>query len=694
MKTVGKEIKFIVIALCLIIFGSLIAHAVNTNTGKVDVSEITYETERGTMSAYLYMPEGAGADNPRPVIVLAHGYLNNKQMQDATAVEMSRRGYIVMVVDQYDHGNSRWAADIPNGTEMGTFWVFSMSDAVNYVYNQDFTLKDEDGNAYIGCSGHSMGGLSTVCALFFDEMQALESGHRMIYTAIPESADFTFTDNVAPREAILAAYGDRTIGIIQGRYDEFFFGDTEGMYYKDFINHNEAGKDFLGLAEDERGESGTFYSVESGPVVMDGNVLRESQTGEHVVYQINEAHAQNHFSTTVEGHIIDFFTYAFGDVVTDDMTNWDLTSDNQAWTFKEFGNLIALIGFFMFIIPFVGLLTKAPVFKAAVTEYTEPVPKLAGAKQAVLVIVSLALAIIPAVLYVPLMDKVPEKIAVVRIVVIVAAVIMAVIGLCCLPKSKTDESGKFKSYVKGSFICAIIAAALAVVLSIYNAFTLNPFFTSTNTNWSVYWAFCLAFICAFMGVFMYYFFNKPAGVSLESYGLKVKPKVVGAALLTAAVTIAVSYIILFIIHSTLLVDFRIWTLAVKTFNGEHFATMLKYLPFYFVFYLALTVLVNANTRYMKKAAGMFASIISVAGGLLAWMIIQYGTFYIGGEAAWSHSGMISIGMLAILPCLVVATIYSRKLYEKTNNVWTASFVNAILFTLITVANAIIHWNLV
>ena len=79
----------------------------------MNVKEIKIKADHGTLSWLPYMPKGAGADDPRPVIITTHGYLNTKEMQDAPAIEMSRRGYIVLALDMYDHGDSRWENDIP-----------------------------------------------------------------------------------------------------------------------------------------------------------------------------------------------------------------------------------------------------------------------------------------------------------------------------------------------------------------------------------------------------------------------------------------------------------------------------------------------------------------------------------------------------------------------------------------------------
>lgn len=692
MKETKKSVKWLVISVVLMILGCIAASGINTNFNSVKVSEISFDTERGTLSAYLYMPKDAGPDNPRPVIVLTHGYLNSKEMQDASAVEMSRRGYIVLVTDQYDHGLSRWKKEIPNGTEFGTFWVYSMFDAVTYAYNQDYTLKDDKGNAYIGCSGHSMGGLSTVMAVYFDEMQSLQSGHRMIYSAIPVSADFTFTNAVAPLEDVLAAYGNRTMGIVSGHYDEFFFGEKEGMYYKNFVTV-PVGRKFLGLADGEQGKSAEFYEVASGGLKVEGKEVRESQTGKRIVYLLDEAHAQNHFSTKAEAKVIEFFQTAFQGVTTADMNFADMTPSNQVWWMKELANCVALIGFFLFFVPFVSLITRVGFFKNAVTEVTPvvPLPKSGGGKL-VFWVVLLVFSLLPAILFVPLMSKVAADIRIVEIVLMVFAVLMLIVGIINRVKAEKDTSSKFMSYAKGGFWLTGISVILLGVLYGNQLFAQNPYFNSTASNWSAYWSFVLGFLCLIMVVGSYYFVNKPLGVSLEAYGVKVKLKSVLSALTAAIAAFVAGYAILFALHGIFKVDFRIWTLAVKVFRTEHFITMLKYLPMFLLFYVVLSVLLNANTRAVKHS--YLTAIGTTAGGCMLWLIVQYGVFYIAGTAMWPTSGMISIGMLAIIPCLIVAAIYTRKLYEVTNNIWTAGFLNAMLFTMITVANTLLLWNLV
>jgi hypothetical protein len=60
--------------------------------------------------------------------VLAHGWWNNKEMQDSNYVELARRGYVVLSVDMCGHESS---SDLQVGHEMDA--ATGMSDAVSLI---------------------------------------------------------------------------------------------------------------------------------------------------------------------------------------------------------------------------------------------------------------------------------------------------------------------------------------------------------------------------------------------------------------------------------------------------------------------------------------------------------------------------------------------------------------------------------
>ena len=53
-------------ALVLILAGSLLGGLFHSSFSKVKITEIEFETEQGLLNGLLYMPEGAGENDPPP----------------------------------------------------------------------------------------------------------------------------------------------------------------------------------------------------------------------------------------------------------------------------------------------------------------------------------------------------------------------------------------------------------------------------------------------------------------------------------------------------------------------------------------------------------------------------------------------------------------------------------------------------
>ena len=81
----------LVVSLVFMLLCGIVVSRIQTSGGNVTMKELTFETDTGyTVSAYLFIPDTATAENPAPGIVSSHGYLNNKEMQDANYVELAR----------------------------------------------------------------------------------------------------------------------------------------------------------------------------------------------------------------------------------------------------------------------------------------------------------------------------------------------------------------------------------------------------------------------------------------------------------------------------------------------------------------------------------------------------------------------------------------------------------------------------
>ena len=99
----SRTVVVLAIAVALILLGSILAQTFNTSFYNVKVSRISFETDSGTLSGLLYLPKNVDASTPHPAIVTTHGYLNSAEMQDETAIEMSRRGEWVLALGMYEH---------------------------------------------------------------------------------------------------------------------------------------------------------------------------------------------------------------------------------------------------------------------------------------------------------------------------------------------------------------------------------------------------------------------------------------------------------------------------------------------------------------------------------------------------------------------------------------------------------------
>ena len=58
------------------------------------------------LAASLYVPPGATPANPAPAVLSIHASLASRAAQSGLAIELARRGYVVLALDQPGHGQS------------------------------------------------------------------------------------------------------------------------------------------------------------------------------------------------------------------------------------------------------------------------------------------------------------------------------------------------------------------------------------------------------------------------------------------------------------------------------------------------------------------------------------------------------------------------------------------------------------
>lgn len=678
MKLKKSTIKLLCAALALILVGSALAGLLNSGMGAVNVSRIRFDGGHGELSGLLYMPKDASAQNPKPTVVVTHGYLNSAEMQDANAIELSRRGFVVLALDQYDHGHSALSHENYSDTSFFgvwlPFWLNSMNDAVQYMYDQPYVLKDDAGNGIIGVTGHSMGGFSSTMALALDEQAYLETGVRKIYAGLTEGSDFMYTGLLGIDAATADALGGgRIMGKVAAQYDEFFFNDptVEGgtVRHKDFVSTPD-GMTFLQQTSPAQAE--TWYNTSDG--------------GRRIVYQPAQTHPWNHFSGLTTSYAISFYTEAFSDYSS---YLKDIKPTSQIWQWKEACECVALLGFVMLIVALGCAVVELPFFSKAKSGELAVRPSAAGSRKWITLAVILVGILLPALFFEPLMDGGAGS-GMVNIL-FYAGIVFAACGAAALVMNLMK--GKDKSVTVGSVFMIVASALLAVVakLPMYQDYGV---WTAPGVNGIAYWTIGCALISAVILSTVYVFMKARDGAKFADYGLCFKPMTIVAALCGAVVVYVAAYLALFLMDLLFKADFRIWTFAFKTFDMNIVPAILRYLPTFLAFYIISTasITVNTNTEKLQGVKGYLLAAVLNAGGPALWLAVQYISLFATGTAAFASAALSGIELVAMVPTLAIAAVISRALYKKTGNLWMPAFLNALLMTTMTLANTMVAFK--
>ena len=674
-------VRMLICSLVIVLCFSFLACLFNTGMFSVNVSRIQFNTDNGVLSGLLYMPKGASESSPRPAVIVTHGYLNSAEMQDANAIELSRRGYVVLALDMYDHGHSNINESVyepyaPYGAFLMTwapFWVNSMNDAVKYMYDQPYVLKDEKGNGILGVTGHSMGGFSSTMAVANDEQAFAESGIRRIRANLTEGSDFGYSGIFGvTAEVFDQSAGGRILGKVAAQYDEFCFGapeDPAGTVRKKNYVATPDGKTFL---QQESGEANTWYETSDG--------------GARIIYEPAQTHPWNHFSKTTTGYAIEFYTKAFEEY-QDGIRQ--IPAGDQIWQFKEASECVALVGFILFLLAVAKTLIALPFFSGANTGTLKVQQGAVGARRWIGILVMIIAILLPAILFETLYGW--DSASVGMTVVFWAALALALCG-CAFGVVQFVRLKDKRFLVGGCF--ALVSGGLLAILSRMSLYTESTVWTGPVVNDIGKWTVGYTLISLLIMSLVFLFDKSRDGLKLADYGVTFKPMAILGGLCTGVVTVAAAYALLFLTDLIFKTDFRIWTFAFKTFDGNLFPAILRYLPTFLAFYMVSTasICINTNTERLQGWKGYAVAVLLNAGGALIWLIRQYATLFATGVAAHPGAALSGIVLVAMAATLIVAACISRYLYKRTGNIWTAAFTNGLLMTIMTVANTTIFYK--
>ncbi len=625
MERKRRVLTLIAIALILMLLSAVVQRAVVTSGGKVEVTMLEDATNTSmvtvgeetkafdglVVSGALFVPEKASPDHKLPAIVLTHGYLNDWEKQYQNAIELSKRGFVVVAVDRAGHGeNTQPIADSLGYGGTTADYDQTLTLAGRYLYNLPYVDRDK-----IGVSGHSMGGFATSMALYKDGADAYGFGVRLFAAGLQQAWETSYF--VAPGVSA---------GIVKSNDDEFFFSGT------DAAGNPYSSRMWLGTDNARAFVKSTGTDpVISGHIYVDGvdqGVYTGGKTaapGFRAVYEANEIHTLNHFSTTTSANITNFFYTALGVPSGYEY----LAETSQTWWIKEAIGVLGIIGFYLLLIPLADLLLATPLFASLKKKPAPSTHEIKGpAGWAMLLIPGLA------------------------------------------------------GSLAAGFILRDVSNFAAEVWHV------SSWYPQEHSNWLAYWCMANGFIVIGLAVIVSLIkfvirWKKTGETSLtgefigsakaESFSAVAK------SFLLAGVVFAAGMVLLSLIKKLFGVDYRLWLYTVKSISVEKAPTALRYLPIFFIFYGANAWNVsNCRFKNLPEWATTLLQCVFNCLGLALIFAIQYITFKSTGVLWHSDMGTRYPTLLTVMPILCVSTVYSKKLYDRTGNCWTAAMLTSLL----------------
>ena len=361
----------------LVVLASLLASLIQSSWGRVQVTDLKFPTQGGQwLVADLFRPRSATSDHPAPLVVVVPGFQRSKETMANLALELARRGIVVIAIDPYAQGGSSASITPQSATTQG----YGLFAVVDYAAGTD--LLDYVDKSRIGATGHSAGGNAVLqAASHFGREAARARGPGKLHSVYVSGYVLSLTDKLL--KGVRA-----NVGLSYALFDE-------GAYRNELKNG------------DMRRAPEALRLVNSSPALA-GAPLAEVEIGRsygdpaagslRVVHNERVLHPFQPYSTEAMAHQLDYFGKVFG--LPDGISGRD-----QVWYWKELCTLVSLVAAFVALVPLAQLLlSNLPFFSALVHSVPDPQPQTPGRGRIFFFGLLVAGAVVACVSYVPLTD--------------------------------------------------------------------------------------------------------------------------------------------------------------------------------------------------------------------------------------------------------------------------------------------------
>ena len=348
-----KENKTLIALASLILLFSYLASLFLTSFGSVEVKSLRLDTQNGQYIIYdLYKPKTATKDSKAPFIAIIPGFQRSKEALSNIAIELSRRGYVIALIDPYAQGLSSSSLSTRAATTQG----YGMFALVEHIHSGAFEFVDTN---KIGATGHSMGGNAAIRGADFFGKQAIEKNIKSKLDSVYVSGYVLTLRNDILRNS------RSNMGVSYALYDEGAFRNELSGW--DSANMKIAPESLRVvnniLATDQQIEEvdlGKYYGSK------ENNTLR-------VIFNEPVLHPFQPYNFEATSNQLDYFEKVFG-------APKYINSVNQIWHWKEIFTLINMVLALIMLIPLTKLLLSFNFFSSISKNIPAPLntPKREG----------------------------------------------------------------------------------------------------------------------------------------------------------------------------------------------------------------------------------------------------------------------------------------------------------------------------
>ena len=648
-------------ALLIVAFVALtIANGIQTDHGSIVVTEGVIDAWRseehlGSMTYKLYTPVTATAEHKAPGVLLLHGYQNDRETNAAYAIELARRGVVVLSLDEYGHGFTEpglkergyvnHTVKVNYGEdsiEAGTFKKVGstvryriLMNFSNLSFFNDHYSKDEDGNAIWDSS---CGGAAAYAVLAtmdnVDSARLVVSGHSMgTWAGWSVAAAFAGTE-YEPRATVLqcgelfrdSVYDTSKIRfnnvlLLQAKWDEFsYFRDYKRVVNDDLLR-SDLRCEFLGVAADKAAWDTTFGSF------ADGTARRME-----LLYTNHRLTTHNAQGLAVA---LDWFKEAFGAGSMNDLAPTDQVAMGKEWLV-----LLAMLATLLAMVPLAELLLTIPFFAAI----PQPLPPKENIKPR---------------------GKWWRGAIITMLIAGFTYPFMTQLGHALLPLPE----GIFRMTVGNGFIGWYSLLIIVMVITSLTAWK-KAKKNETFDGW--------------YGM----------GLGTEAEPKKIGWKLFGKSALLVLCLLLMVYAMVALAGALYLLDLRfIWPFF-KTFTWARLGQFCAYIPIFGLFFLLNNSKIMASMRteaaYAPGARGFLGAwwrnALMMVGGVLIIVLIEYIPFFLGiGPGAdvlfgSTFGGPFMSLLILFVPQVLVFSLLGTWFYRRTGTVYPGALLIAALAT--------------